>query len=68
MDVSSALSIIAFIIQQEPKVEQALRNVFTKPNPTAADWQSEHDAWASDTYEKLVPDSQLPPDPPTQSS
>jgi len=61
IDIATILQLVGFAIAEEPKVEQAIRNVLTKPNPTPDDWQAEGDAWRANTYNKLVPDSQLPP-------
>ena len=62
LGVADGLDLVLLLIQKEPQIETAIRNVLTKPNPTAADWQAEGDKWRSDTYEKLVPDSKLPPE------
>jgi hypothetical protein len=59
MEIATALSIVQFIITEEPKVEQALRNIFAKKDPTPADWDGEKASW-SKKYEELVPDTKLP--------
>jgi hypothetical protein len=59
MEIATALSVVQFIIGEEPKVEQALRNLFAKKDPTAADWDAEKAAWGQ-KYEQLVPDTKLP--------
>jgi hypothetical protein len=59
MNVATVLGIIALIVKEEPAVEQALRNIFAKKDPTPADWDAEKAAWA-EKYEELVPDTKLP--------
>lgn len=63
MGVTDGLDLVLYLITKEPQIEQAIRNVLTKPNPTPADWQAEGDKWRADTYEKLVPDTKLSPEP-----
>lgn len=68
MDIPTILSLIEWLIGQEPKIQAALQSIFSNPNPTPKDWQLLRDSIAAETYEQLVPDTQLPqttPPPPT---
>lgn len=60
MDIATILSLVQFAIANEPKVQDALVSIFSKPNPTAADWDAEKANWQK-KYEELVPDTKLPP-------
>jgi hypothetical protein len=62
IEAATILSLIEFAIKEEPQVEASLRKVFSKPNPTPEDWQAERDAIAAESYRKLVPNTNLPPD------
>jgi len=54
--------VVTLAVKEEPAVAASLQKIFSKPNPTPADWQAERDSIASETYEKLVPNTKLPPD------
>lgn len=43
-----------------PEIATALRNIFTKANPTAADWAQERANIHNDSYANLVPNSDIP--------
>lgn len=58
--IALILSLIEEAIKDEPAVQAALTNIFTKPATTPADWLAlRADVLASD-YSKYVPDSGLP--------
>jgi hypothetical protein len=61
--VAELLQLIGAAIAEEPAIEGAIRKVLTKEKTTPADWKLEGDAWRAATYESLVPDTKLPPDP-----
>ena len=64
MEVSTILALVAFAIQEEPKVADSLKKLFAKGDPTPADWDAEIAETRAQTYGNLVPNSQLPPEPP----
>lgn len=63
MDIATVLSLVEFAISEEPQVEASLRRVFSKPEPTPADWEAERVIVSAATYEGLVPNTKLPPSP-----
>ncbi len=54
------LAIVGKLIQAEPKLELALRALFTKPTLTPADFQAAIAHIEATTYEKLCPHTDLP--------
>jgi len=64
MDIATILTLVEFAIEEEPKVVQSLKNVLSKPEPTSADWEAERAAVANMDYDKIVTNSQLPPENP----
>ncbi len=62
------LNLLGVAIADEPQIVESIQKVLSKPNPTVADWQAEADSWRSDSYEKEVPDTKLPPEVPPQPS
>jgi hypothetical protein len=70
MNTALAAAILALVetaIEQEPKIQESLKSIFAKSNPTPADWQAERNALASEPYETVVPHTQLT-GPPLQQS
>lgn len=59
--VPTILSLVEWAIQEEPAVAASLKNIFSKPDPTPADWAAERAQWQQ-SYRDLVPDTKLPPD------
>lgn len=57
------LALVEQAAQDEPKIAAALKNIFSKPEPTPADWQAERASIAALSYQTLVPNSDLPPAP-----
>jgi hypothetical protein len=53
------LSIVAKLIESEPKLEAALRALFTKPKLTAEDFEAAIAHIEEATYEQLCPHSAL---------
>jgi len=58
--VTTILSLVELAIKEEPVIEAALRNIFSKPEPTAADWQAVKDKVSGKSYGDLVTNSELP--------
>ena len=54
MDIATILSLVQFAIQEEPAIQTALTNVFTK-GAKPEDWQAEHDRIAALNFDTLVP-------------
>jgi hypothetical protein len=60
------VSLVEEAITEAPAAYAAFQAVFSKPNPTAADWEALRATVLSQSYASLVPDSKLAPDaPPT---
>lgn len=68
MDVATIISIIEFAIEEEPTVATALQEIFTKSDPTSADWAALRAKYAAMDYDKTVTNSQIPPENPPQTS
>lgn len=64
MDISTILTLVEFAIGEEPKVATALQEIFSKSNPTAADWQALRQKVSAMNYDTAVTNSQLPPENP----
>ena len=62
IDLGTILSLVQFAIQEEPAIADALKNIFTKADPTPADWDAERAAWIADSYGNLVRSTQLTPE------
>lgn len=60
------LSLLFFIleeaIKEEPAIAADLQSIFSKANPTAADWAALRATVTAKGYGDYVPDSALPPD------
>lgn len=65
IDIATILQILSWAIEEEPKVAERIKSIFSKPDPTVADWDAEIAAARAESYGSLVPNSQLPPDAPT---
>jgi hypothetical protein len=65
MDIATILSLIEWSVEEEPRLADSIRKIFSKPKPTSADWQAERDTVKSMDYDKIVTNSQLPPEQPT---
>ena len=57
--IQLAFFVIQEAIQLEPKIAQAIRNLFTKADPTADDWAKLRASVAGETYFQFVPASDL---------
>ena len=68
MDIPTIISLIEFAIEEEPSVATALQEIFTKSDPTAADWQALRAKYAAMNYDKTVTNSQIPPENPSKTS
>jgi len=55
------LSIVRQAIEQEPRIEAALRALFTKQSVTPEDFDAAIAHIRATTYAKLVPKSDIPP-------
>lgn len=60
--IAAIISLVQEIIVQEPKIAAALKEIFTKENPTPDDWLLLRAAVSSESYEVLVPSSKIPSD------
>ncbi len=63
MSETMIIAILAFLekaVEAEPRIADSVKKIFSKGEPTPADWQAERDAVAPLTYQQLVPNSQLP--------
>jgi hypothetical protein len=58
--LSLIISLVEEAIKVEPSVQAALTSIFTKANPTPADWEALHAAVLANDYSSYVPDSGLP--------
>lgn len=68
INVETILTLVEFAIQEEPKVQAALTSIFSKANPTPADWQALRAQYAAMSYDATVTNSQIPPETPPQAS
>lgn len=59
--IASILSFLQTIIQEEPKVAESIKNIFSKPNPTPEDWEAERVALLGKSYKDIVTNTDLPP-------
>jgi len=59
--MGTIISAVLSIVQQLPAAQAALREIFSKPDPTDADWDAAR-AKAAKTYFDQVPASKLPRD------
>lgn len=50
---------IQFLIREAPGAITTIRELINKPQPTDADFEAAKEKIRNDTYEKLVPNSQL---------
>jgi hypothetical protein len=59
--IQLGLLVIEEAIKNAPAIAAEIRSLFTKADPTPADWAALRARIASQSYAALVPDSQLPP-------
>lgn len=59
-EIALALEMLEAAIQAEPALQSAIVAVFSKPNPTPADWDALRVKVISKNYRDYVPDTQLP--------
>jgi len=58
--IGLAIKGIQAAIKYAPGLIEDLREIFSKGNPTEADWQALHDKVASKSYRDYVPESSIP--------
>lgn len=58
--ISTGVFILQQAIKYAPGLVKDLRELFTKDNPTEADWKALHDKINSKTYYDYVPGTALP--------
>jgi hypothetical protein len=58
--IALIISLVEEAIKIEPSVQAALKSIFTKANPTPADWMTLRAAVLAGDYSQYVPDSGLP--------
>ena len=59
--IALALFIVEEAIKMEPAIAAALKDIFTRPDPTAEDWAMLRARIVAKDYADYVPDSALPP-------
>jgi hypothetical protein len=58
--IAMVLSMVEQLIENEPEIAAELKAIFTKDNPTPADWLALHQKVLAKTYADYVPASALP--------
>lgn len=58
--ISLIISLIEKAVEDEPKIAAALKSIFSKADPTPADWDALRDSILANDYTDYVPDSGLP--------
>ena len=57
---------LQLLAKEAPSFITSIRAIMNKEDPTPADWAALKAELEADTYEKLVPASRLPKDPPSE--
>lgn len=60
MPIDKITLVVQALIKYGPDVARAVKELFDKDNPTAADWERVF-LTASKSYEELVPATRIPP-------
>lgn len=63
METSFIVALIALVekaVEKSPEFAAALKNIFSKSDPTAEDWETEKNAILAKSYKDFVPGSSLP--------
>jgi hypothetical protein len=68
--ISLIIQLVELAIQEEPAIALELHQIFTTPNPSAADWQALREKVLSENFESLAPNAaaNLPPENVTSSA
>lgn len=62
--MSAIIAAVLSLVQSLPEAQKLLRELFSKPDPTDADWATLRAKVLAKKYEDYVPASKLPPDGP----
>lgn len=58
-EINLAIMGVEYLVKEYPIVSAELKKLLSKPNPTPQDWADMRAGVLAETYEKLVPNSQL---------
>jgi hypothetical protein len=59
--IALIISLVEEAVKEEPAIQADIVNIFTKSNPTPADWEALRAKVLAKGYGDYVPASQLPP-------
>jgi hypothetical protein len=64
--IALIIQLVELAIQEEPAIALELHDIFSTPNPSAADWQALREKVLGESFESLAPNAaaNLPADPP----
>jgi hypothetical protein len=65
--INLALMGVEFLVKEAPEVAAELKSLFSKTEPTPADWNALRARVLAKSYEQLVPNSALNAVPPAQA-
>lgn len=53
--IALLIQLVELAIKEEPAIALELHNIFSKPNPSAADWQALREKVLGESFESLSP-------------